>query len=89
MARRDVNHPTNLPHAHTLTLEDGRELSEGVEFTIRGEGRFRFAYVYTPDQSVACWGPVGSHYAQWRSFNPARITTIHKSRTPKATEKKK
>ncbi len=71
-----------LPRARTLTLTDGRTLEEGDEFSVPGEGRFRFAYEFLPDRSVTCWGPIGSDgstaNAQWRSFKPERIRTIHR-----------
>lgn len=68
-----------LPHNLTLTLPDGRTLTQGQEFSVTGEGRFAFAYEYLPDGSVTCFGPVGSNEARWRSFKPERVKTIHKT----------
>jgi len=80
MARRDINHTVTLPHAPTATLPDGRELSEGDEFTIHGGGRFRFKYLYQPDGSICAWGPIDSKLAKQRNFRPDRIKTIHRSK---------
>lgn len=79
-----THHPVTLPHSPTAILPDGRELSEGDEFTIHGGGRFRFKYLYQPDGSVCAWGPTGSQYAQTRSFQPSRIKTIHRQKPAQA-----
>jgi len=79
--RRKTKAPT-LPHA-TFDL-DGRTMERGDEFTVKGEGRFSFRYVYTPDGSVTCYGPVDSKDVTTRSFAPERVGAIH--RTTKARE---
>lgn len=81
MPQRRRSHRVDLPHESEMELPDGRLLSDGVEFTLHGGGRFSFRYHFTPDGSVTAWGPVGSKVAQMRSFRPDQIKTIH--RTPK------
>jgi hypothetical protein len=70
-----------LPHDSEVTLPDGRTLTEGVEFTVPGEGRFRFLYVWLPDGSIAA-SPVKDGVSGRRSFKPEQITTIHRKNTP-------
>lgn len=67
-----------LPHAHSMTLPDGRTLERGVEFSVTGEGRFKFMRQFTRDGSITAWGPVGSSDAMWRSFKPEQVKTIHR-----------
>jgi len=70
-----------LPHSREMTLPDGRRLEADDEFSVPGEGRFRFAYEWKPDGSVAGFGPVeGKGPKSWRSFHPDRIKTIHRTR---------
>lgn len=72
--------PVELPHKDTMTLPDGRTIRDGDEFTVPGEGRFRFAYEYLPDGSVTAFGPVVTKGTKsWRSFRPDRIRTIHRT----------
>jgi hypothetical protein len=67
---------------------NGRHLTAGTEFSVRGErGRFRFVAHVRTDAGAewidAYGGPEG--YEQCRSFRPERVTTIHhttKTRTP-------
>lgn len=68
----------SLPHSPTVTLPDGRALSEGQEFQVKGQGRFTMCYQFLPDGSVTAFGPVGSQQAQWRSFRPEAVGTIHR-----------
>ena len=64
-----------------VTLKDGRTLSNGDEFTVRGQGRFAFRYGWgTPHPTeVTCWGPINSQQASWRTFYLDVITTIHRN----------
>jgi hypothetical protein len=71
-----------------VTLPDGRVIESGQEFTVKGEGRFTFAYEYRPDGSLTAFGPVGSQQASWRAFKPERVSTIHRSITPTKQTKK-
>lgn len=78
-----------LPHEGTITLPDDRVLEHGDEFTVKGEGRFVFAYEYKPDGSVTAWGPInksGGQLAQWRSFDPDRVTRIHRKTINRKTQ---
>ena len=83
MSPRTGTSPVLPARNPTLTLADGRVLTAGQEFSVKGEGRFRFAYQFSPDGSVTAWGPVGAQSAQWRSFHRVRIGTIHRSITPR------
>jgi len=85
-ARRSTSKP--LPHRSEATLPDGRTLEARMEFSVKGEGRFRFHYLFEPDGSLAAFGPVGRPAAQWRSFLPEAVTTIHRTITPTWAEKK-
>lgn len=77
--------PVELPRHRVAELPDGRSLTVGDEFSVTGEGRFRFAYVWEPDGSIAGFGPVGSNRAQWRSFSPDRVRTVHRKKTESRT----
>lgn len=83
-ARSATTAPVLPPRADTTTLPDGRTLTQGQEFTLIGGGRYRFAYEFRLDGSVTCWGPIGSKQiegnANWRSFKPDQIRTIHRSK---------
>jgi hypothetical protein len=86
MLARSSSTSTDLSHLHRfgLVLPDGRQLSAGDEFSVRGEGRFRFHYAYVPDGSVTAWGPItGSResHAGWRSFKPTEVGAIHRKQT--------
>jgi hypothetical protein len=55
-------------------LPDGDKLEVGDLFTVKAlNGKFRFKYVYTPDGSLAAWGPVDSQHAQARAFPLDRV----------------
>lgn len=69
-----------LPHSDKATLPNGKTLTYGEEFSVKGEGRFKFLYVWEPDGSVVCYGPVGKQTAQMRSFLTDRITTVHRKK---------
>jgi len=66
----------------TQTTVNGRLLTPGTEVSIRGErGRFRFIKrVERPERGLVWlefWGgPKGA--AQWRSFAPDRVRTVHR-----------
>lgn len=82
VARRTRNKPV-FPGRETDTrLPDGRRLVEGVEFSIRGGGRYRFAYA--ENGAVTAFGPIGrltGPAPKWRSFAPDAVKTIHRDRT--------
>lgn len=68
------------PRTTEVELPDGRRLEEGDEFSLFGGGRYRFAYEYR-DGSLTAYGPVGSNRAQWRSFRPDAVKTVHRKRS--------
>lgn len=73
------------PVADTAVLPDGRRLESGREIKIEGEpGSFRFVYVWEPDGSLVCWGPLDSQHAQWRSFRPSRVKRVHRKAQSRA-----
>lgn len=78
--RKTVEAAPDARRNTTLTLADGRTLEQGVEFSVKGQGRFVFCYEWRPDGAVTCFGPVGSQDAMWRSFPVDRITRIHRSK---------
>lgn len=62
-----------------------RVVEPGDEFHVRGHrGRFVFLSITTNTRTGAQWvdafGPVGQH-GQHRSFDPERVTTVHRDRT--------
>ena len=79
MARRK-EYPVALPHRDTAPLSDGRMLSAGDEFTVKGEGRFKFLHMYVPDGSGTCFGPINNQQAMMRSFAIDRVGTIHRKK---------
>lgn len=57
-------------------------LEPGMEFSVHDEsGRFRFHRFHDGDGSLTAWGPINRQQAQWRSFLPERVRTIHRKRT--------
>lgn len=78
MPTRRTTVTPDLPHDERAVLPDGRTLEPGTEFTVPGEGRFRFAYQWGPDRSLAAYGPVGKATAMMRAFRPDRVRTIHR-----------
>ena len=83
MPNRRGTHTVDRPiDPDAYELPDGRVLEPDVEFSVTGEsGRFRYCYQWEPDGSITAWGPVnnnGSQDAQWRSFPPERVRTIHR-----------
>lgn len=68
----------NLPHSLTVTLPNGKALSEGQEFSVKGQGRYVMRYLFQPDGSITAYGPVGSQQAQWRSFKPEAVSMVHR-----------
>ena len=82
--RRQRNTP-NLEHGPEWKAPNGQVLGYGDEFTVKGEGRFSFRYVWPPDGSIACYGPYKQDGtpkadAQARYFHPDRITQTHRKR---------
>lgn len=69
---------------------NGRILTEGTEFSVRGErGRFRFTrYVITEKSEwIDCiGGPKG--YEKMRSFSPTSIRRVHVKRTTRSNVRK-
>lgn len=53
-------------------------LVQGVEITVRGEGRFRFDRMDDGGASVTCFGPVNDQRRSWRTFRLDRVRTIHR-----------
>lgn len=67
--------PTFPLRSDTLEV-NGRLLSHGDEFTVRGEGRFSFRYGWNGD--CTAWGPITNpQQAQMRTFRIEAIATIH------------
>lgn len=54
-------------------------LEPGTEFTVKGEGRFRFDRL-GKDGSLTAWGPVTSSRRSWRSFRPEVVRTVHRKK---------
>jgi hypothetical protein len=79
MARRK-EYRVDLPHREVVTFDDGRTLRRGDEFTVKGEGRFKFLHLFVPDGSVTCFGPVNNQQAMIRSFGADRVGTIHRKK---------
>jgi len=82
MARRKTT-AVELPHLEEMEVPAGK-LYPGREFTVKGEGRFRFRYGWAPDGSVTCYGPItgaGKHRANVRSFTPKQVRTVHRKTT--------
>ena len=80
--RRKSKAKPNLEHGpewqHPTT---GQVLSVGDHFSVKGLGRMRFRYVWPPDGSIACFGPVDSkgapkNGAMNRAIRPEKITRI-------------
>jgi hypothetical protein len=83
VARRQVEVAPDPRRQLRVELPDGRVLEQGAEFTVKGQGRFVFAYEWRPDHAITCFGPVGSQDAMWRSFAPSRVGRIHRTTTPR------
>lgn len=70
----------------TGALPDGRTLHAGEEFSVRGQGRFRFIQKVTNPQGdvwIDAFGGKGktntpSERREFRSFPPERVATIHR-----------
>lgn len=55
-------------------------LSPGVEVSIRGE-RGRWVFHHLTEAPRGSWVTVtGGHYGHWRSFDPSRVKTVHRTR---------
>lgn len=81
MARRNRNAADlSAVHSESVSLGERRTLARGDEFTVKGEGRFKFLHIYRPDGSVTAWGPVGSQQAMMRSFTLEQVGTIHRTK---------
>lgn len=68
---------------HATVEVDGKTLSHGDEFTVRGEGRFAFRYGWGKPHptEVTAWGPVTNpQQSSWRTFRLDDITTIHRKK---------
>ena len=78
-ARKSTPKTADYNHGKSLTLPDGRTITQGQEFHVKGEGRFTFCYEWRPDGSVTAFGPVNSQQAQWRSFRADQVGTIHRT----------
>lgn len=86
MTRGIVGTPTVLPNGRTVstvvTLGERRTLEQGDEFSVAGEGRFRFReHVRTEagTEWVTAYGPVNSKAPMFRSFSLERVATIHRT----------
>lgn len=81
---RRVKRVPNLGHGPEYQL--GKHLLEpDTEFTVQGEGRFKFRYYWPGDGSIACYGPYKQDGtpkgdAKGRYFKPEKITTVHRKR---------
>lgn len=76
----------HLPHQTVVELPDGATISDGDQFTVHGErARYKFRYQWTPDGSLAAWGPVNKdgttlQEAQWRAFTAEQIRKVWPSK---------
>ena len=85
MPTRRKGKTPDLKHGPELQLDNGTILRPDDEFTVKGEGRYRFRYVWPPDGSVACYGPFTAQGAPKpdamnRYFAPERITRVHRKK---------
>jgi hypothetical protein len=73
--------------ATDIELADGRRLSQGDEFTVKGQGRFRFVR-QRPNGELNCWGPIPRNgvvrHGSVRTFLESAVATVH--RTPRASD---
>jgi hypothetical protein len=51
--RTSTTNPLESKHSDSQTLPDGRTISQGMEFHVKGQGRYVYAYQYTPDGEVS------------------------------------
>ena len=77
--------PVDVTRHESVKLEGHALLEGGAEVSIKGQrGRFRFAeYVEGPTSDwLTVWGPVSGdgQRAQWRSFSPGKLRTVHRLR---------
>ncbi len=86
-ARTRPTPPVPFTVTETFTPEGRAPLSPGTELSVRGErGRFKFIHHCTNDRTgegwITVWGPLSGdgQRAQWRSFDPARVRTVHRLR---------
>jgi hypothetical protein len=86
MSRRSKTVPV-LKREPTVTLPTGQTLTPGVEVSVRtlsGEtGRFAFHALFTPDQSLVCFGPVTAAGGSWRAFPQSAVRRVHRNITPR------
>jgi hypothetical protein len=86
MSRRSKSIP-QLPREATCTLPTGQTLTPGVEVSVRTEagetGRFAYHALFTPDQSLVCFGPVTSAGGSWRAFPQSAVRRVHRNITPR------
>jgi hypothetical protein len=82
------DYPADWVASDTYTMANGRELTRGDEFTVRGEagGTFRFVRHVRNGAGmewVDCVGGTRQHLPKsavttWRSFRPDRITVLRR-----------
>jgi hypothetical protein len=65
-----------------IELPDGRRLTRGDEFTVTGQGRFRFVR-QRPNGELNCWGPIPRNgvirHGSIRTFAPGSVATVHRN----------
>lgn len=88
MKRCKIIQPKPLAEGPAIIVR-GRELTRGVEVSIRGErGRFRFvkSSVTSEGRVVGDFiGPSEAH-AAWRSFYADRIKTVHRTKSRRVSQ---
>lgn len=66
---------------HDTHQANGRWLTPGTEFSVRGEsGRFRFLYATVKADGTTWVDAIGGRKGEpaWRSFYPEQIKTVHR-----------
>ena len=83
MRRKAVE--VNLPHGESCDTSMGT-LNYDDEFSVHGEyGRFRFRYLWKPDQSIVAFGPYTQNGgpkqdAMRRAFRPNQVKKIYRKK---------
>ena len=62
---------------HETYKVGNRWLEEGVEYTVRGQGRFRFLYATEHAAGAVSITGISAKSGQTRSFRPEAIKTVH------------